>query len=142
MRLAVGPAKKFVQCEVAHIPLVRRAPFLGRHRLGAEAVCGVEEIMSRTDLWWWNAARVEIDHRSREARLRLEQLERLLMQRVLPTRSRPSWVLYRLGPRPFGGGREQGRSPEIAPTGARHRQSRDIPTEVCIGGVMRRTSAA
>jgi len=98
--------------------------------------------MSRTDLWWWNAARVEIDHRSREARLRLEQLERLLMQRVLRTRSWPRWVLYRLGQRPFGGGREQGRSPEIAPTGTRRRQSRDIPTEIRIGGVMRRTSAA
>ena len=98
--------------------------------------------MSRTDLWWWNAARVEIDHRSREARLRLEQLERLLMQRVLPTRSWPRWVLYRLGQRPFGGGREQSRSPEIAPTGTRRRQSRDIPTEIRIGGVMRRTSAA
>lgn len=98
--------------------------------------------MSRTDLWWWNAARVEIDHRSREARLRMEHLERLPMQRVLPTRSWPRWVLYRLGPRPFGGRRKQNRSPETALTGTRRGQSRGIPTEVCIGGVMRRTSAA
>jgi hypothetical protein len=38
--------------------------------------------MSRPDLWWWNAARVEIDHRARDARLRLEHLERLSFGQV------------------------------------------------------------
>jgi hypothetical protein len=32
--------------------------------------------MLSPDLWWWNAARVEIDHRAREARFRLEHLEK------------------------------------------------------------------
>ena len=40
--------------------------------------------MLSPDLWWSNAARVEIDHRARQARLRLEHLERLLISRVLP----------------------------------------------------------
>ena len=98
--------------------------------------------MSRNDLWWWNAARVEIDQRSREARLCLEQLERLLVLRVLPTRSWLRRVLYWFGPRFFGGGRMQGLTPKVDPTGARRRQSRDFPIEVCIGGVVRPPSAA
>ena len=59
--------------------------------------------MLRPDLWWWNAARVEIDHRAREARLRLEHLERLLILRVLPA-SRPRRVFDRRGLRFFRGG--------------------------------------
>jgi hypothetical protein len=51
--------------------------------------------MLRPDLWCWSAARLEIDHRAREARLRLERLERLLMLHVLPTPSWPKRVLQR-----------------------------------------------
>ena len=40
--------------------------------------------MLRPDLSWWSAARVEIDQRARETRLRLEHLERLLISRVVP----------------------------------------------------------
>jgi hypothetical protein len=44
-------------------------------------------IMSRTDLWRWSATPVEIEQRAREARMRLEHLEGLLMLRALPPRS-------------------------------------------------------
>jgi hypothetical protein len=89
--------------------------------------------MLRPDLWWWSAARVEIDHRARETRLRLEHLERLLISRVLPTRALPGQLDYRRGPRFFRGGRVPSRSAKITPTGMRRRPpSRDIPTEACI----------
>ena len=92
--------------------------------------------MLRPDLWWRSAARVEIDHRARETRLRLEHLERLLISRVLPTRSWPGRPDYRRGPRFFSGGRAQSRSPKITPTGMRRPQSRDIPTEACIAATL------
>ena len=43
--------------------------------------------MPRIDLWWPSATRVEVDQRSREARLRLDHLERLLALRILPVQS-------------------------------------------------------
>jgi hypothetical protein len=88
--------------------------------------------MLRPDLSWWSATRVEIDQRARETRLRLEHLERLLISRVLPTRSWPDQLDYRRGPRFFRGGRVQNRSPKITPTGMRRPQSRDFPTEACV----------
>jgi len=89
--------------------------------------------MSRTDLWWWSAARVEIDQRAREARLRFEQLERMLRLRGRPTRSSPRRVLYRRrGLGFFSGRRVQSRSAKVTPTGPRCRQARHIPTEVCV----------
>jgi len=89
------------------------------------------------DHGWWSAARVEIDHRAREARLRLEQLERLLISRVLPTRSQPKRMLDRRGLRFFRGGCVQTRSARVAQSGSRHRRASPIPTEVFIaaGGV-------
>ena len=38
--------------------------------------------MSRIEFWSWSSPRAELDQRSREARLRLEQLERLLVSRA------------------------------------------------------------
>jgi len=66
--------------------------------------------MARSDLWRWSATRVEIDQRSREARLRLEQAERLLKLRVLPTRSWIRRILHRRGRLSFGSGRMPDRS--------------------------------
>jgi hypothetical protein len=88
--------------------------------------------MLRRDLWWWSAARVEIDHRAREARLRLEHLERLLILRVLPTRSWPRRLLQRRALRFFRGGCVQGRSTKMAPLGPRYGQPRPIPIEICV----------
>ena len=41
--------------------------------------------MLSPDLWWSNAPRVEIDHRAREARFRLEHLEGLLAEAGAPS---------------------------------------------------------
>jgi hypothetical protein len=87
--------------------------------------------MLRPDLWCWNAARVEIDHRAREARLRLERLERLLIQRVLPT-SQPRRALDRRGLRFFRAGCVRGQSTKVVPPGPRYGHPRHIPTEICV----------
>ena len=88
-------------------------------------------IMSRNDLWRWSATRVEIDHRSREARRRLEHLERLLIMRALPTQSWLRRVLYRRDGRFFSGARMLDRSTKIDSTGAEHREARHIPAALC-----------
>jgi hypothetical protein len=88
--------------------------------------------MSRIDFWRWSASRVEIDQRAREARLRLEYLERLLMLRLLPAQSWLGRIHFGRGPRFFRGGCVQSRSTKIAPTGARCGHACHIPTEVCI----------
>jgi hypothetical protein len=48
----------------------------------------MEGAMPRTNLWSQSVPRVELDQRSREARLRLEQIERLLIPRAAVTHSR------------------------------------------------------
>jgi hypothetical protein len=55
--------------------------------------------MSRINLWSRSLSRVELDRRSRDARLRLEQLERLLISHA-PVRRYRRWYLL-----PFGVGR-------------------------------------
>ena len=82
--------------------------------------------MVKPDFWWWGAARAEIDQRAREARLRLEHLERLLILRVLPT-SRPRRGFDRRGLRFFRGRCVQSRSVKMAPPGPRYGQPRPIP---------------
>jgi hypothetical protein len=76
--------------------------------------------MARSDLWRLSATRVEIDQRSREARLRLEQAEQVLKLRLLPARSWIRLVLYRRWRR---GGRTPDRSAKTDPT---------LTTEICI----------
>ena len=88
--------------------------------------------MSRIDFWRWSATRVEIDHRAREARLRLEHLERLLVMRALPAQSWVSRILYRREGRFYsGGGHMLDRSTKIDRTGVRHREARHIPAGLC-----------
>ena len=87
--------------------------------------------MSRIDLGRCSATRVEIDHRAREARLRLEHLERLLIMRARPARSWVSRILYRREARFFGGARMVDRSTKIDPTGFRPREARHIPAGLC-----------
>jgi len=87
--------------------------------------------MARIDLWRWSATRVEIDHRAREARLRLEHLERLLIMRALPAQSWVSRILYRREARFFGGGRMLDRSAKVDRTGVRRREARHFPTGLC-----------
>jgi hypothetical protein len=88
--------------------------------------------MFGSDHGWWNAARVEIDHRAREARLRLEHLERLLISRVLPTPSEPKRVVDRRGLRFFRAGCVRGQSTKVVPPGPRYGHPRHIPTEICV----------
>jgi hypothetical protein len=88
-------------------------------------------IMSRIDLWRLSATRVEIDHRAREARLRLEHLERLLIMRALPARSWVSRILYRREARFFSGGRMLDRSTKVDRTGVGRCEARHIPAGLC-----------
>jgi hypothetical protein len=83
--------------------------------------------MVKPEFWWWGAARAEIDQRARDARLRLEHLERRLILRV-PTRSRPKRVVHRRGLAFFRGGCVPAQSTKVA----QHGQARRFPTEVCI----------
>ena len=76
--------------------------------------------MPRTDLWRRSAPRVELDSRSREARLRWEHAQRVI---VPPTQSWLSRMRYRFGLRLFGGGRLEGQS-----AGAGDGEVGDIPT--------------
>ena len=88
--------------------------------------------MVKTEHWWWNAARVEIDHRAREARLQLEHIERLLISRTLPVPSWPRWLRDRGGLRFFRAGCRRTRWSRVAPWGLRRLQPRHFPIEVCI----------
>jgi hypothetical protein len=87
-------------------------------------------VMSRTDLGRWSAARVEIDHRAREARRQLEHLERVLLMRALPTQPWMKWLLYRRGVHLFNGERVPSRSNETDPAGAERRELRHILNEI------------
>lgn len=53
--------------------------------------------MLRTNLWNKSVPRVELDQRARDARLRLEQIERLLVSRTAVTASSRSRVLCLFG---------------------------------------------
>jgi hypothetical protein len=52
------------------------------------SVRAMEGGMPRTNLWNQSVPRVELDQRSREARLRLERIERLFVPRAAVTHSR------------------------------------------------------
>jgi len=85
--------------------------------------------MPRTELLEQNATRVELDHRSRDARLRLEQVERLLVVRPLPRQSLLRRVLRCLGSRTLVGEQIEGRSVNPSPAGARARGEHEMPAE-------------
>ena len=55
--------------------------------------------MPRTSLWSHSVPRVELDHRSREARLRFERIDRLFILRVTGPhfRLRKLFYFFRLG---------------------------------------------
>ena len=66
--------------------------------------------MPKTDILDQSATRVEVDQRSRDARLRLESVERLLVVRPLPKQSLLKRFLRCLGSRTRFGGQIEGRS--------------------------------
>ena len=87
--------------------------------------------MPRIDLWWPSATRVEVDQRSRAARLRLDHLERLLALRILPAQSWLRRGLCRPGLRIFDcGERLDMRSPDTTPIGPQPRQMPKLPAEI------------
>jgi hypothetical protein len=94
---AVIQFKKFPAiCEVAHTP-----PGIGKlyaARLPAAAAWSVplEGAVPRASLWSHSVPRVELDHRSREASLRLQQIERLLKPPVRVRHSRFLRLVYLL----------------------------------------------
>ena len=53
--------------------------------------------MSSSNFWSWSLSRVELDQRAREARLRLERLERLLISRTAAKRARLRRLPFLLG---------------------------------------------
>jgi hypothetical protein len=50
--------------------------------------------MPRTDLWSQSMSRIELDQRSREARLRFEQTDQLFVLSATVTHWRLRWLLY------------------------------------------------
>ena len=89
--------------------------------------------MPRSDWVQLSAPRVELDQRSREARLRLEHAERLLVVRPLPKQSLLRRVLRRLGLRIYVGEHVAGQSGRAPLTRGQPRQGRRMPSET--GGV-------
>jgi len=53
--------------------------------------------MRRIEFWSWSLPRAELDQRSREARLRLEQLERLLVRARASVLRRRRFVSFGVG---------------------------------------------
>src|SRR5215472_17540818 len=78
--------------------------------------------MPKTGLLDQSATRVELDQRSRDARRRLEYVERLLVVRPLPRQSLLRRVLNCLGPRSRVGEQIEGRSMIRARIGGRTRR--------------------
>jgi hypothetical protein len=95
----------------------------------AKACVTWRTIMPRTDLLEQSATRVELDQRSREARLRLEHAERLLAVRPLARQPLLRRFLRYLGLRAYVGEKIAGRSPNATLTGGRAPQGRRMPGE-------------
>jgi hypothetical protein len=85
--------------------------------------------MPRTDLLEQSATRVELEQRAREARLRLECVERLLAVRRLPRQSLLRRVLRCLRLRSYAGGQIEGRSDAPTLRGGSARRDREMADE-------------
>jgi hypothetical protein len=64
--------------------------------------------MPRTNLWSQSVARVELDQRSREARLQFERIDRSFILRGTATHSGLRRLLYRFTARRYGGLPQEG----------------------------------
>ena len=89
--------------------------------------------MPKTDVLDQSATRVELDQRSRDARLRLECVERLLAVRDLPRQSLLRRLLRCLGSRTRIGGQIEGRSMIATASAGRASRERE-PAESGGGG--------
>ena len=86
--------------------------------------------MLRTNLWDKSVPRVELDQRARDARLRLEQLERLLAPRAAAARSwlRRVVCLFSL---PYGSRGDRTRGPLSSRRPSRSPKIPEIWLEMC-----------
>ena len=85
--------------------------------------------MQRTDLFEQSATRVELDQRSRDARLRLEYVERLLVLRPLQRQSLLKRVLRCLGSRTRPGEQIKGRSMNAVSATRRRPREQEMSAE-------------
>jgi hypothetical protein len=69
--------------------------------------------MPRTNLWSQSVPRIELDQRSREARLRLEQIDRSFILRATVTHIRLRWLLHLFTVGRYGGLPQEGAGEEL-----------------------------
>ena len=81
-------------CEVAHTPPEIGNLYAGRLPVAAAWSVRVEGAVPKTNLWSHSVPRVELDQRSREARLRLKQIERLFKPPVRVRHSKLLRLIY------------------------------------------------
>ena len=101
-------------CEVAHTSL-ENWPGIADSRpgFGWGTIVLWEGVMPRSNPWSRNMPRVELDQRSREARLRLERIDRLFILRATATHSRLRRLLYLFTVRRYGGLPQEGGVEEL-----------------------------
>ena len=126
------PLKTFSQCELPHTPFDPPASFIG-HLADAKMSLTWRTIMPKSDILDQSATRVELDQRSRDARLRLECVERLLAVRDLPRQSLLRRFLRCLRSRTHIGGQIEGRSVMAIASAGRASRERE-PAESGGGG--------
>lgn len=97
--------------------------------------------MARTDLWRPSATRIELDQRSREARLRLEHVERLLVMRRLPRQSLLRRLLHSVRARIYAGEQIERRPDAGNLTRKRAREKSRRPGETGVTGGKVRAAA-
>src|SRR5215472_15309251 len=95
-------------CDVAHTPLETGKVLLTPAwlRLGNDRAMG--GVMPRSNLWSESVPRVELDQRSREARLRFERIDRVFILRATVTHSRLRRLLYLMTVGRYGGPPQEG----------------------------------
>src|SRR5262249_33680297 len=98
-------------------------------------------VVLKPDLEQPGVARVELDQRSREARLRLERVEQLLVVRLLPKQSLLKRMLRRLGSRIFAGAHLGGRSAGATLTARQPCQKDEVRDEINVTTVRSCTMA-
>src|SRR5580692_10749819 len=93
----------------------------------------MEGIMPRQNLSNANLSRVELDQRVRDARLRLERIERLLVPRAAVTNSwlRRVFYLFRLGVYGYASSGDQTRGPRSNRRPCRLPKIHQVEPEVC-----------
>jgi hypothetical protein len=100
-------------CEVAHTSVETGKVLLTPVRLRLGNVHAMGSIMPRSNLWDRSVPRVELDGRSREARLRFERIDRLFILRPTVTPSRLRRLLYLFTVGRYGGLPQDGEVEEL-----------------------------